>query len=90
MDKKKALINLGLTLILVILVGVSVYFLARENKKKAETKPEIQFRMIDYGSEVVQMGYADKDSILETFINSYNEKNGEGLVAIMDLVSTYI
>ena len=90
MDKKKALINLGLTIILVILVGVSIYFLARENKKRAETKPEIQFRMIDYGSEVMQIGYTDKDSILETFIDSYNEKNGEDLVAIMDLVSTYI
>lgn len=90
MEKKKAFINLVLTIILIVLVGVSVYFLARENKKRAETKPEIQFRAIDYGSKVVQMGYTDKDSILTAFIDAYNEKNGEDLVAIMDLVSTYI
>ena len=91
MDKKKIFVNLLLCVILLAIVagGVIVYR-KYEDQRRQEELENIQLIDIGYGSEVSQIGYENASAILNHFINAYNNSDGESLVAIMDLVSTYI
>jgi len=91
MNKKKAIINILLCIILVFLIILVVVLYKKEIKRIAkETAENVTLTEIGYGSEVQQLGYEDASGILSAFINAYNEKNGEGIIQIMDLVSAYI
>ncbi len=91
MNKKKAIINILLCIILTVLVVLVVVLYKKEVKRIAKEAAEnVTLTEIGYGSEVQQLGYEDANGILTAFVNAYNEKNGEGIIQIMDLVSGYI
>ena len=56
----------------------------------AESPEEPELFEIGYGSEVEKIGYKNAANLLSHFINSYNQKDGDGVVAVMDLVALYI
>lgn len=91
MEKKKIAINILLCIVLVVLV-VLIVFLYDRNKKIWEKKAaeNVTLTEISYGSEIVQIGYAEADGLLDAFVNAYNDHNGEAIIQIMDLVSAFI
>ena len=91
MKKKKLLINVGLTILLIACVIIGVFLTRQDIKRREkEEKEDIKLTEIGYGSEIGQVGYQNANGILNAFIQSYNEHDGEGVASIMDQVGLYI
>ena len=92
MKKKSAISNLILLAILAMIIIVAVAIVKVGEKKKQEEKPEeiIKLRAIGYGSTIQKLGYEDAGTIVNTFINGYNEHSGESVASNMDFVAMYI
>lgn len=91
MNRKNFLLNLLLVMILIALALGAYYFKIKiENKEKKIETSKVVLKDISYGSEIVQIGSTSADNMVQNFIDAYNSKNGEQLVQVMDLVSTYI
>lgn len=91
MEKKNLLINVGLTILLIACVIIGVFLTKQDIKRREkEEKEDIKLTEIGYGSEIGQVGYQNANGILNAFIQSYNEHDGEGVASIMDQVGLYI
>lgn len=91
MNRKNFLLNLLLVMILIALALGAYYFKIKiENKEEKVVTSKVVLKDISYGSEIVQIGSTSADNMVQNFIDAYNSKNGEQLVQVMDLVSTYI
>ena len=91
MEKKNLLINVGLTILLIACVIIGVFLTKQDIKRREkEEKEDIKLTEIGYGSEIGQVGYQNANGILNAFIRSYNEHDGEGVASIMDQVGLYI
>ncbi len=91
MGKKNLLINVGLTILLIACVIIGVFLTKQDIKRREkEEKEDIKLTEIGYGSEIGQVGYQNANGILNAFIQSYNEHDGEGVASIMDQVGLYI
>lgn len=91
MEKKKLLINVGLVILLIICIILGVVLTKQDIKRREkEEKEDIKLTEIGYGSEIGQVGYQNANGILNAFIQSYNEHDGEGVASIMDQVGLYI
>lgn len=91
MEKKNLLINVGLTILLIACVIIGVVLTKQDIKRREkEGKEDIKLTEIGYGSEIGQVGYQNANGILNAFIQSYNEHDGEGVASIMDQVGLYI
>lgn len=91
MEKKKLLINIGLAILLIICIILEVVLAKQDIKRREkEEKEDIKLTEIGYGSEIGQVGYQNANGILNAFIQSYNEHDGEGVASIMDQVGLYI
>ncbi len=91
MNKKKAIINFILLLLLIVLIAVMcVVIKNNKGKKNSNVSNEVTIREIKYGSQILPVGYTSADVIASNFVQAYNEKDGEFLISIMDLVGTYI
>lgn len=91
MKRKNFLLNLLLVMILIALALGAYYFKIKiENKEEKVVTSKVVLKDISYGSEIVQIGSTSADNMVQNFIDAYNSKNGEQLVQVMDLVSTYI
>lgn len=93
-DKRKKIENILLMIIFLILAAAVVVLYNRNVKitkaKKAEEAANVTLTDIAYGSEITQLGKKDAKGILDAFIDSYNTKNGEAMVAISDFPAQYI
>lgn len=91
MEKKNLLINIGLVILLIICIILGVVLTKQDIKRREkEKKEDIKLTEIGYGSEIGQVGYKNANGILNAFIQSYNEHDGEGVASIMDQVGLYI
>lgn len=91
MEKKNLLINIGLVILLIICIILGVVLTKQDIKRREkEEKEDIKLTEIGYGSEIGQVGYQNANGILNAFIQSYNEHDGEGVASIMDQVGLYI
>lgn len=91
MEKKNLLINVGLVILLIICIILGVVLTKQDIKRREkEGKEDIKLTEIGYGSEIGQVGYQNANGILNAFIQSYNEHDGEGVASIMDQVGLYI
>ena len=92
MKKKNGITNFILLVILAILIIVAVVIVKIEEKNKQENPVEetIKLRAIGYGSTIQKLGYTDAGTIINTFINGYNEHSGESVASNMDFVGMYI
>lgn len=91
MNKKKAITNFILLLLLVVMIIIICVIIKKDIKATKEKESnETKMRMINYGSQVSPVGYMSAEPIVTNFIKAYNEKNGEGIVSLFDLVGTYI
>ena len=91
MEKKNLLINVVLTILLIACVIIGVFLTKQDIKRREkEEKEDIKLTEIGYGSEIGQVGYQNANGILNAFIQSYNEHDGEGVASIMDQVGLYI
>lgn len=91
MEKKNLLINIGLVILLITCIILGVVLTKQDIKRREkEEKEDIKLTEIGYGSEIGQVGYQNANGILNAFIQSYNEHDGEGVASIMDQVGLYI
>ncbi len=91
MEKKNLLINIGLVILLITCIVLGVVLTKQDIKRREkEEKEDIKLTEIGYGSEIGQVGYQNANGILNAFIQSYNEHDGEGVASIMDQVGLYI
>lgn len=93
MDKRNVLINVLLVMVFIALVLGAVFFkmkidIKEENAEKVDEK--IVLKDVIYDSAVSQVGYGEVEPILRNFVDAYNNKNGEQLAQMMNLVATYI
>lgn len=85
------MINIGLVILLIICIILGVVLTKQDIKRREkEEKEDIKLTEIGYGSEIGQVGYQNANGILNAFIQSYNEHDGEGVASIMDQVGLYI
>lgn len=94
-DKRKKIENIVLMIIFVILSVLVVWLYGKNVKivkqKKVEAEESnVTLTEISYGSEVTQIGYTDAIGLLNSFISSYNDHDGKGVVSAMDMVAGYI
>ena len=91
MNKRKAITNFILLLLLVVLIVITCVIIKKDMKTSKEKESnEVKTRMVNYGSQVSPVGYMSSEPIVTNLINAYNEKNGEAVVSLFDLVGTYI
>lgn len=96
MKKKNILINLLLILLLAFIVFIAIFFLKKivlqrnERRAEEEANKPVVLKDIQYGSEIVPVFYKNAEDVIDNFIKCYNSKDGQGLVANINLVAMYI
>lgn len=93
MSRKNFLVNLLMILVFIAL-ALGVYYLkvriGNEKEKTARVNEQVVLKDIYYDSAVTQISYGEAGPIIQDFVGAYNNKNGEMLAQVMDLVATYI
>ena len=93
MNKKNFLVNLLMILVFIALALGAYYLKVRignEKEKTARVNEQVVLKDIYYDSAVTQISYGEAGPIIQDFVGAYNNKNGEMLAQVMDLVATYI
>lgn len=95
MDKRNVLINVLLVMVFIALVLGAVFLrikidIKKMNEEDVDKDKEIVLKDVIYDSAVSQVGYGEVEPILRNFVDAYNNKNGEQLAQMMNLVATYI
>ena len=93
MSRKNFLVNLLMILVFIALALGAYYLKVRignEKEKTARVNEQVVLKDIYYDSAVTQISYGEAGPIIQDFVGAYNNKNGEMLAQVMDLVATYI
>lgn len=93
MSRKNFLVNLLMILVFIALALGAYYLKVRignEKEKTARVNEQAVLKDIYYDSAVTQISYGEAGPIIQDFVGAYNNKNGEMLAQVMDLVATYI
>lgn len=93
MSRKNFLVNLLMILVFIALALGAYYLKVRignEKEKTACVNEQVVLKDIYYDSAVTQISYGEAGPIIQDFVGAYNNKNGEMLAQVMDLVATYI
>ena len=93
MSRKNFLVNLLMILVLIAL-ALGAYYLkiriSNEKEKTAHVDEQVVLKDVYYDNPVTHISYGEAGPIIQVFVGAYNNKNGEMLAQVMDLVATYI